>query len=340
MKLPGFFDRMGKRKLISFAIAAVVVVFFALEPLWVNVDDNYLGGIVIFYLCLYLTVAQGWNLVAGYTGQISLGGNAFFGVGAYTFGLMYIHKIRLAEGLFDPTLLLLGGVAPMVLAFIIGAPLLARLRGDYFAFGTLGVGSIVTTLFIKGGTFTGGAQGVQMLELPQYAQDNMRSFYYLALLVAVLTTLCVYFLTNSRVGLALKAIREDEVAAASHGVPVLRYKLIAFAVGAFWAGIAGVIFAYYRMLIDPASVLTLNWMFYPIMMCVLGGVGTIVGPIIGTLGLGILFQYGDIWFKGYHPIVSGVLIILVMVFMPGGIMGLVEKAPSLWQRGGSARGAA
>ena len=133
--------------------------------------------------------------------------------------------------------MILSGVTPVILAVLVGTPLLSRLRGDYFAFGTLGMGMIVTVLFINGGDVTGGAEGKMLVsKMPESVDFNLRTHYWVAFLVAVLATLVVYFMTSSRVELALKAIREDEWSAASHGVNVLKYKVIAFAAGRLWQG--------------------------------------------------------------------------------------------------------
>jgi len=135
----------------------------------------------------------------------------------------------------------------------------------------------------------------------------------------------VYFLTRSRIGLALKAIREDEMSAASHGVHILKYKVLAFAIGSFIMGVCGSLFAYYLFIISPPAVMNLNWMFLPILICVLGGNGTIFGPIIGAFIVGLLFSYGDVYVGQIHPMLSGIIIILVMKFLPTGIMGLKDK---------------
>ena len=158
----------------------------------------------------------------------------------------------------------------------------------------------------------------------------MLVYYWVGLAVAMLCTLAVYFITHSRIGLALRAIREDEISAASHGVNVLKYKVIAFMIGAFMAGVAGSIYGYYLFDVKPADVFNMNWLFYPILIVVLGGTGTVFGPVIGAFIVSALFAYGDIYFRGYHPIISGLLIILVMLFMPEGILGVVVRVPRLW----------
>jgi len=321
----------GKWKLTWAALAAVVVIVLAIMPFVMDVNRSYFGY-YLFIVCLYATTAQAWNLIAGYAGQISLAGNAFFGLGAYTMAMLWWYDVTKTWYFFDPLLMILAGIAPVILAIIIGYPLLSRLHGDYFSFGTLGVGMIVTALFLNGGNFTRGAEGIY-LESSRFTSLDI--YYWVALALAVFATLVVYFMSNSRIGLALKAIREDEVSAASHGINVLKYKILAFAVSAFLAGVAGSIFGYYQFHVEPRGFFSMNWLFYPILMVVLGGTGTILGPWIGAFFIGALFAYGDVYVGGYHPILSGVLIVLVMKFMPGGIMGLVGKVPEL-RMGGSA----
>jgi branched-chain amino acid transport system permease protein len=309
------------RRYIGIIVILVLVLAFALLPVFINVETSYFIYF-LFLTFIYVTVSQGWNLVAGYAGQISLGTHAFFGLGAYTMAIIWLHDLTHTGYYFDPIVMILAGLVPVVLAIIIGIPLLSRLRGDSFAFGTLGVGFILTVVFIKLRTITGGADG---LHVPSSVYSSMMPYYYAGLLLALFSIAVVFFITRSRIGLALRAVREDETSAASHGVPILQYKVFAFAVAAFLAGIAGSLWGYYLFHINPDSVMNLNWLFYPILMCVLGGNGTILGPVIGALFATALFTIGDIYFTRTHPIFSGVLIILVMKFMPGGLVGLKDR---------------
>jgi len=336
MSLRAVSGTFARRKLIWAGLAAVAVVFLAILPFFYDVHKGQFG-VFLFLVFIYGIVAQGWNLVGGYTGQISLGQNAFFGLGAFTMALLWFWDVTKTGYYFDPLLLVLSGVTPAILAVLVGTPLLSRLRGDYFAFGTLGMGMIVTVLFLNGGDFTGGAEGKLLIKkMPEGVVFNLRTHYWVALLVAVLATLVVYILTTSRVGLALRAIREDEVSAASHGVHVLKYKVLAFAVAAAMAGVAGGIYGYYLLQVTPSNVFTQNWLFYPILMVVLGGTGTLMGPWIGAFLIYAMAWYADLYIPGYHPIFSGVIIILVMLFLPGGIMGLAEKRPGRRSRGSAA----
>jgi branched-chain amino acid transport system permease protein len=321
----GFFSRVfayiKDKRHANITVTLLVTVVLALIPLFVDVEASY-WIYFLFLTFINIVIAQGWNLVAGYAGQISLGQNAFFGLGAYTTALIWIHDITKTGYYFDPVVMIISGLVPVVLAIIIGIPLLSRLRGDYFAFGTLGVGQIIIVVFLKLRHITGGADG---LHIPSTVYSSMMPYYFTGLLLALLATGLVYFITRSKIGLALRAIREDEMSAASHGVFVLQYKVFAFAVGAFLAGLAGSLYAIYLFHINPDSVLNMNWLFYPILMCVLGGTGTIIGPVIGALFMTALFSFGDIYFPRTHPIISGVLIILVMKFMPSGIIGLKDR---------------
>ncbi len=305
----------------SLIIAALVTLAFAALPLVVDPEKSVLVYF-LFLAFIYIGVAQAWNLVGGYTGQISLGQHAFFGLGAYTTGLIWLHDITKTGYYFDPVTMLLSGLVPVVVAIMIGIPLLSRLRGDYFALGTLGVGQAIKILFIKGGDFTKGADG---LHLPSRVYMGMRPYYWTGLLLAVLSTAVVYFMIRSRKGLALRAVREDETSAASHGVPVLRYKILALAVAAFLAGLCGSLNGIYLFHINPASVFNLDWTLYPILFCVIGGTGTILGPVIGAMFMTVVFAVADIYFVQLHAIMAGLLIIAVMRFMPNGLIGFFPK---------------
>lgn len=315
MKINKFFkDKKFKHVYITF----LALLAFALVPLFIDVNTSYIAYFLFMFFLLVI-IAQGWNLVAGYTGQISLAQNAFFGIGAYTTALIWSHDITKTGYYFDPVVMILSGLVPALLATIMGLVLLSRLRGDYFSFGTLGVGQIIYVIFLQVRGVTGGADGIR---LPSTVFKSMFPYYYTGLLLALFATVLVYFIVRSRIGHALRAIREDEVSAASHGVNILKFKIIAFATGAFLAGLSGNLLTYYLFTINPDSVLNLNWLLYPILACVLGGNGTILGPVIGAFFVTVLFTYGGIYFPQFHPIVTGVLIIVVMKFMPSGIIGL------------------
>ena len=304
---------MKEKKQIGIYI--FIAAGFALLPLILDPETSYF----IYFLFMaftFVALAQSWNLVAGYTGLISLGHHAFFGLGAYVVAIGWLQGII---GYFDPLGFFLSGLIPALLAIVIGIPLLSKLRGDYFALGTLGLGEILRVIFIQGRALTGGSGGL-MLQSSVYT--SMAPYYFTALFLAVLATTVTYFIMRSRLGLALTAVRDDETAAAANGVNVLKYKILAFAVGGFLAGLCGSLQAYYLFHIHPQNFYGLNWTLYPILMCVMGGTGTITGPVIGAIFLTGVFELAKIWLPEVHPIFSGALIIATIIFLPDGVVRL------------------
>jgi branched-chain amino acid transport system permease protein len=300
----------SRRTLGMILLGAVVA---CLVPLVLDMESSYF----IYFLLLvftYIALAQGWNLVAGYTGQISLGQNAFVGVGAYVTAFLWKGGLG---GYFDPVTIFASGLAASVLAMLVGIPLLSKLRGDYFALGTLGLGEILRVVVVQNASVTGGSSGIN---LPSGAYAGMGIYYYYGLGLALFATFAVYFVTKSRVGLALVAVRDDETAAAASGIHVLKYKVLAFAAGAFITGLCGNLQAYYLFHIDAPNFFGLNWTLYPILICVLGAAGTLSGPIVGAFVLAAVFELAKIWLPGVHPIVSGAMIILVILFVPDGFL--------------------
>ena len=313
-------------KNLKVAIGAVIVAVLALLPFVPGAIDNYYFSL-LFFIFLYAIMAQGWNLVVGYAGQISLGQHAFFGLGAYTTAILWSNNFlygSLYEAYpriyyFDPITMALSGLVAAIAAVLIGLPLLSKLRGDYFALGTLGFGEIVRVLFVNGGTFTGGAFGVIA---PSSTFETLLPHYWTGLGLTVGLALALQWLVKSRYGLALIAVRDDEMAASANGVDILRTKILAFAGSAFIAGVCGSLYSYYIFHVGPDSVFNLEWMLLPLMMTVVGGTGTIWGPVIGAFVMYVIFDFAKVWVPDYHPIIAGLTIILAMLFMPSGILRL------------------
>jgi branched-chain amino acid transport system permease protein len=323
--------KKGKRN-IYLIITALVIIAFGTVPFYIDVNNSFFAYYLFICFC-YIILAQGWNLVAGYTGQVSLGSHAFFGLGAYTTVIIWLNDVTKTWYYFDPIVMILSGLVAATFAIIIGLPLLSRLRGDYFAFGTLAAAEVLRVLILRARDFTGGADG---LYLPKSSFVSMKPHYWTGLLMVILATAVVYFITRSRIGLALRALGEDETSAASHGIYILRYKVLAFAIGSFIMGICGSLYVYYLFSVLPWSVMHPNWLFIPILVCLLGGNGTILGPIIGSFVVAALFSYADIYVGEYAPMLSGALIIIVMKYMPTGIMGLRDR--KLFRIGGRNEG--
>jgi branched-chain amino acid transport system permease protein len=283
---------------------------------------------VMIMVFLYAMLAQAWNVLAGYCGQISLGHAVFFGTGAYTSTMLVILL-----GL-TPWLGMLAGVAlAVLLSQAIGYPVF-RLRGHYFAIATIAVGEIAQTLVINW-DWVGGARGLfvpikrpdSLLNL-QFHQSK-QAYYYVALALLLLALALTRHMERSRTGYYFRAIREDQDAAASLGIPVARYKQRAMAMSAALTALGGTFYAQYVLFIDPESVLPLSLSILVCLVAVLGGVGTLWGPLLGAA---ILIPLGE-WTrvalggtgKAIDLLVYGALIMLVSVIQPGGIMALAQR---------------
>jgi branched-chain amino acid transport system permease protein len=297
-------------------ISGLLLVF--LVPLHFDPETSYFFYF-LFVTFIYIALTQSWNLVAGYAGQVSLGQHAFFGLGGYVVAIAWSREWI---GYLDPIGMLAAGCGAAILAVLIGIPLLSKLRGDYFALGTLGLGEILRLVTVQGGTLTSGPTGIL---LPSSSFNTILPHYFIALFLALLSIGTTWYMARSRIGLALVAIRDDEAAAAASGINILKFKVFAFAVGAFIAGLCGALQAYYIFHVEPQGFYSLNWTIYPVLMCVLGGAGTISGPVLGAIFLAVVFEVARYFLPEIHPIFSGLLIILAIMFLPNGLAGLKFK---------------
>ncbi len=311
--------KLGAGLLILFALLAFPLVFTLPFPRHVM--------IMIF---LYATLAQAWNLLAGYCGQISLGHAVFFGAGAYT------SSVLAKEFGVSPWIgMLVGAVLAVALSQLIGYPVF-RLRGHYFAIATIAVGEVVQTLVMSWDR-VGGARGLFVpIKRPDsfvnfQFHDSKQTYYYIALGFLLLALWLTHRVVHTRTGFYFRAIREDQDAAASLGVPVARYKLIAMALSAGLTAMAGTFYAQYILFIDPESVLPLALSIQICLIAVLGGLGTLWGPVLGAAILGPLSEGTRIYLggsgKAIDLLVFGALIVIVSVIQPGGIMSLTQRGP-------------
>jgi len=289
-------------------IALVIAVLAAL-PVVIK-KDNIINLAV--YVLLFVSLASSWNVLGGYTGQVNLGHAAFFGLGTLAARTLWF----LGWPLFAS--ILAGGILAVAFALLIGIPAF-RLRGVYFAIGTLGLAQI---LYITVGNVLSDISSLPAKDLATY---QLAPRYYLCLGLAILNIGTVYALVHSRLGLGIMAVREEEDAAESLGVSALRHKLLALAVSAFFAGLTGGAFAYYHVGYYPQLPFSPEWTFDPIMMAYIGGQGTIVGPIIGAVFFVIVRELLALKVAELHLVVFGVLFILVVLFLPGGIVGVWDK---------------
>lgn len=282
---------------------------------------------LMILIFLYGVLGQAWNLLGGYAGQVSFGHAIFFGIGAYT------STILLSRWNVNPWLGMLAGAAVAVLvSIIIGYPCF-RLRGHYFAIATIAAGEIIRLIFVNW-DWIGGARGlfVPMLDeslLNFQFHTTKAPYYYIALTLLVASILVTRWVERSRPGYYLMAIREDTDAARSVGVDATRYKLFAMIISAFFAALGGTLYAQYLLYIDPDSVLPLALSVRICLIPVLGGTGTLWGPLIGAAILIPMAEFTRVYLGGggggIHLAVYGALIMLIAVFEPGGIMSLVKR---------------
>lgn len=274
---------------------------------------------------IYIVLGLGLNIVVGLAGLLDLGYVAFYAVGAYTYGLLNLHF-----GLGFWAALPIGALLGAFFGILLGFPVL-RLRGDYLAIVTLGFGEIIRLILENWGELTQGPSGISNIPGPDFFGlekyvDPAICLYYLMIALVLFTIFIVNRLQNSRIGRAWIALREDEIACQAMGIDKTRTKLTAFALGATWAGMMGVIFAAKTRFINPAS---FTFWESAIILCivVLGGMGSIIGVIIAALLLVLLPEHFRA-FSEYRLLVFGAALVLMMRFRPGGIIGTVRRTYS------------
>jgi branched-chain amino acid transport system permease protein len=283
---------------------------------------------VAIMIFLYGALATAWNILAGYCGQVSLGHAVYFGIGAYTSTLLF------REAALTPWLGMTAGAAlAVVVSQAIGYPVF-RLRGHYFAIATIGVGEIVQTLVINWDR-VGGARGLfvpirrpdSVLNLQFH--DSKAVYYYIALSLLALSLAATRWVERSRRGYFFRAIREDQEAAASLGVHVAREKHVAMAVSAALTALGGTFYAQYVLFIDPESVFPLSLSILICLVAVLGGVGSLWGPLLGAAVLVPLSEGTRVLLggtgKALDLVIYGALIMLIAVFQPAGLIGLARR---------------
>lgn len=308
---------LSRRALIGAAVAALIF------PWLVSTGQNFYHVNVMVSALIFVVLGLGLNITVGLAGLLDLGYIAFFAVGAYTYALL-----NKAFGFGFWTCLPLGGLMGMLFGTLLGFPIL-RLRGDYLAIVTLGFGSITKIVLENWDTVFGGAAGIAGIPRPAFfgiALDGRQKAvysYYLVLALVALTIFVTNRLKNSRVGRAWMALREDEIACVAMGVDMARTKLSAYALGAFWAGLVGVLFAAHNNFINPDSFTFMDSAMI-LAMVVLGGMGSILGVIIAALALKLLPEYLRA-FAEYRMLVFGAVMVLMMIFRPQGLINNMRR---------------
>ncbi|WP_066067480.1 branched-chain amino acid ABC transporter permease [Neobacillus soli] len=294
-----------KKHSLLLLVLAMFLLPFLLDIYWLDVIT-----LVLFYVVL----TQGLNIVVGYTGLLDLGYAAFFAVGAYTTAIL-MTTFHWSFWLTLPVAALFAAIA----GIIVGTPTL-RLRSDYLAIVTLGFGEIVRILAINL-DITGSASGIYGIPRPtigSYVLSSQQDFYYLILIIAILSVLVVYRLGHSRIGRAWVYIREDEDAAEAMGINRIRLKLLSYATGAVIGSLAGSIFAVKMSAIAPLSFSFLQSVMI-LLAVVLGGLGSIPGVVIGA-ALVIVLPEVLRGAEDWRYLIFGVALVIMMIFRPQGIL--------------------
>jgi branched-chain amino acid transport system permease protein len=300
---------MGLRRKATLVIWAAIGVSLFLLPLVIK--EGYTLNLSILFL-LSAGLAASWNILGGYTGQISMGHSIFFGVGALATRFFWTSGVPFAVAL------LVGGIGAIITAAIIGLPSL-KLRGPYFAIGTL-VTALVAYLAV-GNVLAGLAS----LPGPYLAKYTILKPYYATLIAVTLLMVASYILVNSRIGSTLRAISDDQDAAEALGVNTFKYKALALEYSALFTGLFGGIFAFYQVSYYYAYPFDLTWSFSPLLISFVGGAGTLLGPVIGAVIWVGLTEFLAITLGEVHGLVFGIGLMVVVIFMPGGIVERIDR---------------
>ncbi|MEE8303573.1 MAG: branched-chain amino acid ABC transporter permease [Candidatus Tectomicrobia bacterium] len=305
-----------ERTMVSVALLFALAVPLFFQAYWLRVWATALYFIIL---------ASSWNLLIGYTGQLSFAHAAFAGIGAYTAGLLYKYT-----GLTPIIGVLLGGFVAGLLGYILGVMCL-RVRGPYLALMTLGFSEILRLVAQIEYKVTRGSLGLQVPYLFGGNGESHTAGYYTLLGLTLITLIVLYRLIHSEAGLYLKSIREDEDAAAVMGVDVVRWKVIAFVISSLLAGLAGGIYAHLFVRVVAPQMLLLGEMALILSMTIVGGLGTLAGPVLGAVVLVFLQEQVREISPQAHLLLFAIMVILVMKFFRQGLYGLV--ADFLTQRG-------
>ncbi len=302
---------MRKSPLVAFgAVAALAVV-----PLLVS--NTYVLHMLVMVF-LWVLLGQAWNLLGGYTGQVSYGHAAFFGVGAYTSAIM-------VKSGFSPAAAWWGLLAGGLLAALVGSVLgwiCFRLRGPYFSLSILALSEVLRLVAVNWKDLTNGAEGI--LYIPAF--NSKAAYYWIVLALAGVSYLTIRAVMRSKLGFYFLAIREDQDCAESLGIDTTKYKLYSLLISAFFTGVAGAFYMNYMGFIDPGIVFSLSDIsIMMILVTMLGGAATMAGPAVGAVLYILMSEAFRVFLKSGHLLFFGILIIVIIIFFPQGIVGTLRE---------------
>ena len=308
--MKGFKDKKMK---VAVGIAIAAILFMILP--WV-VSGYWLRLITSVFM--YIVVAKSIDLMMGYTGYVPFGNVVFFGLGAYSAGIAMSHGWP-----FIPSLLV-GALLSALLCFLVGTPVL-RLRGHYFAVATIGLNGAVMTVALNTTALSGGAMGLSF-PVPALEPGVLYKYFYFMMFVLMAATVHIsYLLVKSRFGFAIRSIKSDEEAARSLGINTTYYKITTWIIGAVLTSFAGSIYGYWMSYIHTTDVFNMSIGLNAILMVLMGGTGTILGPVLGAFIFQILSETIWSYFLTFHLGLLGIVTILVIYFTPKGLFATVEE---------------
>lgn len=299
-------------KILSFILVVLLLIALAALPLYVS-SESYMV-IMITNILMYVVMTVSWAIFSGPTGYISLAPAAFFGAGVYISAL-------LSNDLSLPLVIFIGGCTSFVLAYLVGS-LTLRLKGMYFTMFTFGLVELIRNFVHWWEVNVTGTVGRLIVS----AETGVIFYCMFAVFLAVL--LASWAIKRSRYGLALNAIGESEEAAAHSGVHVNRIKAVSFAVSAFFMGATGATMSMRWTYIDPTSAFNIQSSFMPVLMAIFGGTGHLYAPVLGATIFAVLEEFLTTKFPYYYMLLFGLIMIVVILFMPRGLEGVIEK----WRR--------
>ncbi|SNR64956.1 branched-chain amino acid ABC transporter permease [Desulfurobacterium atlanticum] len=310
------------KKYFGFILSLIILAGCGVYPL---LTGSPMARENMFLLLSYVGLALSLNILMGFTGYVSFGHVVFFGIGGYTtFALIYHYGMNLIPAL------LIGGLVSALIATLIGLAVL-NLRGAYFAIATIGINEAFRAL-ISNVDYLGGAEGLFFNLRKAYSAygGSQKALWISFILLTVITVMVLivnFLIKHSKFGLGLFSIREDEDAAKVLGINTALYKTVAFAISAFFPGVIGGLFFFKNGSIDPGSAFHLLKSVEMIFMVMLGGIGTVFGPVIGAITYEQIraFLLVNPTFKDLHLAISGVVLLLIVLFVPEGIVGFLRK---------------
>jgi branched-chain amino acid transport system permease protein len=310
--------RSEPRFLQGFALAVV-----GISPLFIK-NDFYLDGFILVFL--WAAFAGAWNIISGYAGMVSLGHNAFFGIGAYTSTLLLLRC-----GLTPWLGMLVGGLLSASVGLVLGL-VCFRLRSHYFALATLAFGQVTSIIAMNWRSLTDGAEGLSLPIRPSLYNMSFSGklpYVYMGLALLLIVLGITWALENSRLGYYLTAFRENEDAARALGVRTGRVRLAAMAISSFLAAVVGSFYAQYLVYIDPSSVIRIQISVQVALFAIVGGISTVLGPFVGAMifipvTIALRAALGTT-VPGLHMIIYGVILILVLLYMPRGVYGTLKE---------------